>query len=216
MFICNKAKGFGVNLNVFAKGKSTTISRNDLGIDEGDRVLIYVGRLVAFKGFNLVLEALRELNSREGGKYKLIVCGDFDKVHKIKFNESEKEMWSYSKNIVKAGFAKDVRPYLANSDLNRFPSRRESLPVNIMESIAMGVPTLTSNSKGCRHAVIPLVNGIFVEDYIVESWVSAIVGCFDNEELFNQLRDGCRKSRFLYDRSLYTLELSHLYSELIK
>ena len=206
-----KAKGFGVNLNYFDKANGYPMKRKDLGIEEDDMVLIYVGRLVPFKGFNLVLNIFNHLYQKKSTKYKLIVCGVFDKFHKNILSKDEEGIWNNNPNIIKAGFTNDVRSYLSLADLNIFPSKREGYPVNIMEAIAMGVPTITSSQRGCRHSIVPLVNGIIVESFEIKDWVELVDGFFRNSEMKLLLQEGCERTRFLYDRKLYSTELNILY-----
>lgn len=194
-----KARGFGVNLEFFNNRESNAINRGDLGIEKDDRVLVYVGRLVSFKGFNLVLNIFHELCLKNSGDYKLIVCGKFDKFHKSKFSKNELDIFNDNPNIIKVGFTDDVRSYLAMSDLNIFPSKREGYPVNVMESIAMELPTITSNYRGCRHVIIPLINGIVVGSDNVDIWVDQIGEMFT----FTLIRDPYERlvSAWRYARS---------------
>ncbi|MEN9337276.1 MAG: hypothetical protein RLZZ500_2263 [Bacteroidota bacterium] len=210
-----KAKGFGVNLAKFDTSKMHTIQNSNFILDANKNTLIYVGRLVSFKGFNFVLRVFDGLDKRYPEKFQLILCGTFDKIHGSDLNSDEKNIFENNKNIIKCGFVSDVRPYLLKADLNIFPSTREGMPVNLMESIAMGVPVITSNHRGCRHVVTPFINGVIVENFNLEIWIKKINEYFENENYKNQLAVGCLKTRFLFDEDLYVKELTELYSEVL-
>lgn len=209
-----KSKGFGVNLNEFSCDYTPVFSRKDIGLNDDDFVLIFIGRLVKFKGFNLVLQIINKLNTVHSNRYKLIVCGAFDKNHSNELNGYEKSIWENNKNIIKVGFTDHVKSYLKLADLNIFPSEREGLPVNIMESIAMGIPTITSNYRGCRHVIIPDVNGIIIEKQDITVYIKEVVNFFSTPEYRKSLQNGCVATRFLYDREFYQRELIKFYKSI--
>ena len=66
------------------------------------------------------------------------------------------------------GTTKDVRPYLEDCSVLVLPSYyREGLPMSIMEAEAIGRAILTSDTVGCRDAIINEYNGFLIpkKDY---------------------------------------------------
>lgn len=51
------------------------------------------------------------------------------------------------------GFVPDVRPALASASAGLLTSEREGLPRAIMECLAMGVPVVSTDARGCRELV---------------------------------------------------------------
>lgn len=206
------AKGFGVNLERFQRKIEfdQEAFKGSLGIDKNDFIMIYIGRLVNFKGFNLTIRIFDRINEIQPNT-KLIVCGVEDKIRGLQLNTEENEIWQTNKNILKIGFTTELEKYLAIADLNIFPSRREGMPVNLMESIASEVPCITSNYRGCRHVVMHRLNGIVVEEYSVDSFTKEITNLISQPEKLAFLKEGCDRTRFLYDRDLYFNELLELY-----
>ncbi|HNA40477.1 MAG TPA: glycosyltransferase, partial [Saprospiraceae bacterium] len=70
--------------------------------------------------------------------------------------------WVKSNAIRYYGETKDVRPFLKRADCIVLPSYREGLPRVIIESMAMALPVITTDTAGCRETVAEGVNGFLV------------------------------------------------------
>ena len=55
-----------------------------------------------------------------------------------------------------------VRQYLTQADVLVLPSWHEGLPVSIIEAMAVGIPVIATDIRGCRELVTPGVNGWLV------------------------------------------------------
>jgi glycosyltransferase involved in cell wall biosynthesis len=60
------------------------------------------------------------------------------------------------------GETRDVRPYLAAAHVVVLPSYREGTPRSLLEAMAMGRPTITTDAPGCRETIEPGRNGLMV------------------------------------------------------
>jgi glycosyltransferase involved in cell wall biosynthesis len=105
--------------------------------------------------------------------------------------------------IHQIGWRANIENYLAIADINVFPSNREGLPVNLMESLAMGVPVITINSRGCRDIINDKENGIIIKDESIESLATAMKQLSDNSVLRSSLSKNGIKKRTDYDRGKY-------------
>lgn len=209
-----KSIGFGCNLDVFNRNRVGRYSRNDLSIGHGDFVIIYVGRMVAFKGFPIVIRTFQALEAKFSN-VKLIVCGQPDAIHPSGLSFMEETYFKTNPNIIKTGFTKDVFAYLSLADINFFPSTREGMPVNLMESIACGVPVVASSSRGCRHIVHDGVDGLVVDKHNVDAYVNSIEALILNRDRLHEFRKNCGHSRVLFNRNNYVDETVTVYNELM-
>ncbi len=144
---------------LFGEAEKSTL-RNQLGIRPDDFIFVFVGRIVRDKGINELVEAFEQL-SKEHSAVKLLLVGDYEAdldplapqtLHTIASNKS----------IVTVGFQKDVRPYLAISDVLAFPSYREGFPNVVMQAGAMGLAAIVSDINGCNEIVKNGENGIII------------------------------------------------------
>jgi glycosyltransferase involved in cell wall biosynthesis len=58
---------------------------------------------------------------------------------------------------------KNVRPFLAKSQVFVLPSYREGTPRSVLEAMAMEMPIITTNAPGCKETVVDGKNGFLVE-----------------------------------------------------
>ena len=131
--------------------------RTTLGIPAEAFVFIFVGRLTAFKGFLLALEAFKLLR-KERADVHFLAVGEPDPQHPLDLPDLNS-----IDGVHHLGWQEDPAPYLSISNTMIFPSEREGMPVCMMEALAMGVPVITANSRGCRELVINENSGLIVE-----------------------------------------------------
>jgi Glycosyltransferase len=134
----------------------------ELGLGLQDVVITFIGRFVREKGIFELLEAFHRLLSKFN-HVKLLLIGDtlsserdqeaYQQINKLTSNPS----------IVITGFRKDIPELLSISDIFVLPSYREGLPRSIIEAMAMGLPVIATNIRGCREEVIDGHNGFLVE-----------------------------------------------------
>ncbi|SIQ22294.1 Glycosyltransferase involved in cell wall bisynthesis [Peribacillus simplex] len=135
--------------------------RSNLGIDQGDVVFMFVGRLVKEKGIFELLEAFNGI-SKKHNNIKLVLIGSL--------LESERDQSSYHKmkellnntGIIQLGFRKDIPDLMAITDVFVLPSYREGLPRSIIEAMSMKLPVIATNIRGCREEVFNERNGYLV------------------------------------------------------
>ena len=122
--------------------------RGELGLGDGDRLLLSVGTLAHRKGHDLVLDALAELpgpcrphlaiagQGPEGGALRARAArlGVEDRVHFL-------------------GRREDVPALLADADLFVLATRNDSMPNAMLEAMAAGVPSLVTTVAGVRDAL---------------------------------------------------------------
>ncbi|MET3028180.1 glycosyltransferase family 4 protein [Flavobacterium sp. UW10123] len=132
----------------------------EFNIDSNDFIFIFVGRLVADKGINELIEAFVNL-SDSFSNAKLLLVGAFenelDPLKTITFDKIKN-----NPNIISVGFQQDVRPYLSISDCLVFPSYREGFPNVVMQAGAMGLSSIVSNINGCNEIIVEGQNGTII------------------------------------------------------
>jgi len=165
--IVERVPGFGVGCDLehfdphrFSVAERSRL-REQLGIPPRACALIFIGRCTAFKGFDVAVRAFAEA-ARSCPELHLIVVGAMDEVHDSGLSPEECHRVVANDRIHRLGWQADVAPWLSAADLCVFPSEREGMPVNVMESLAMGIPVVTFDSRGCRDVVRDQVDGSVV------------------------------------------------------
>lgn len=106
------------------------------------RLFVGAGRLVDQKGFDRLIESLRDWRDRDD--WRLIILGDGPDHAKL---AALKDL--YGLNQIKlAGFESKPWRYFALADAFVLPSRHEGLPNVALEALALGVPVIAMESAG--------------------------------------------------------------------
>lgn len=137
--------------------------RAETGCKPDHTVFIFIGRLVAFKGFHLAARAFFSA-ARENLHLRWIVIGELDPLHPSGLSEAEWKTFLNHPAISWQRTQDDVLPWLDLSDAMLFPTSREGMPVSVMEALARRVPVLTNRVRGCRELITEGVNGHFFAD----------------------------------------------------
>lgn len=129
------------------------------GIRPDDRVIGFVGRMVADKGVSEVLDAFRRVR-QEFPDAKLVFVGsdlgdeqiDPELVRQVK----------QTLNVVPTGHVADVAPLYARMDVLAFPSYREGFPNTLLEAACAQTPVVAFRSTGIVDAVVDAETGTLV------------------------------------------------------
>ena len=217
---CQESEGFGCRSDIFDPSNFDENFRSqkkaELGIEKEDVVLIFVGRLVDFKGIHIAYRAFQNSKVRLANPpVKFIVVGDFDPLHDSGLTQQEKQDLENDASILSTGHIGNVEQYLAVSDINIFPSIREGMPVNLMESLSMGVPVITFDSRGCRDVVENQVTGFVLPERTPEAFSNAIDQLATNAALRNEFKNNALAQREKFSRELYIKEQISIYENII-
>jgi glycosyltransferase involved in cell wall biosynthesis len=104
-----------------------------------------LGRLTAQKGFDVLLEAVGGLVA-EGLRFDVVIGGDGRDADALRSR-------AQGLPVAFPGFVSDVRGFLAGLDLFCLSSRREALPLVLLEAMAEGLPCVATDVGAVREAV---------------------------------------------------------------
>jgi len=141
--------GVGIDIEKFRPISSNEKSelRKKYGFDEKDFIITYVAELVKNKRQLDLIRAVQEVNNI---KIKLLLIGQG--VEHSNYSEYIKNN-NLGNQIELVGYQNNIGEWLNIADLYVSPSEREGLPINILESLSVGILTLASNCKGNRDLV---------------------------------------------------------------
>lgn len=163
--------GVGVDEKKFEKKLSARekhILRESLGLKDDDKALICVGRLDKNKNQGFLIRAMKELTAKDDSYHLLLVGPDelSGKYQKLA------EKLGVSEHVHFLGFRSDIPDLLQISDVAVSASKREGLPVNLIEATMTGVAIVATRCRGnediCSEANGLTCNGnnmrLFVQD----------------------------------------------------
>jgi len=139
----------GCNAAIFHPA-SRSDARRQLGIDEGARLVVYVGRLVPEKGVRELLEATAGL-SREHPRVELALIGDGPLRGEL--DQSARRIAGVPVHLPGPMDASMVARWMAASDLVTLPSYSEGHPNVLVEALACGRPVVATHVGGIPEVV---------------------------------------------------------------
>ncbi len=212
-----QSRGIGCRIDLFDSSKYThedrTVLREKLGVKPEDITLIFVGRHVWFKGYDLVIKAYMKL-AEEYEHLKLILLGQPYRVHPSGLSETETTAMQAHPGIIKMGWVNNVQDYLIAADAMLFPSEREGMPVNLMEAQSMGLPVITRDTRGCNEIVEAGVSGLLLKERSLDELLAATRQLIENPGLLSAMGEAARKKRKQFDRMLWVKEQIAIYREI--
>jgi glycosyltransferase involved in cell wall biosynthesis len=208
--ILQQSKGLGCNLFQFNP------HNHFVPILDDTLTIGFTGRFVNFKGFDIVIKTFLNLINSKKIKLKLILIGGKDSLHPTGLNEDENKLLYEHNDIIHVGFTKDVSKYLSLIDVFFFPSRKEGIPISIIEALAMEIPVLTLNSRGCKDLITDGFNGYCMEqslpnEKLISQFSEKICYLADNKEILLKLKENIKRNKEQYDRNNFIKEQQKWY-----
>jgi len=158
--------GSGVNLRHFAYAPYP--------VDRDQVIFLLPARLIEGKGIRIFVEVAREFRKKDD-KLRFQLLGPIDHSSDSAIPVEHIESWVNEGVVEYLGQLEDVRPSLANADCIVLPTwYREGTPRVLLEAAAVGRPAITTNTPGCREAVLDGVNGLICEPRDRKSLAGAI------------------------------------------
>jgi glycosyltransferase involved in cell wall biosynthesis len=131
--------------------------RRELGVADGQVVVVAVSRLVRDKGYPELIAAMRDVPDAE-----LWVVGE--RLASDHGGEVDDLLASsgLGDRLRRLGYRHDVAAVLAAADIFALPSYFEGLPMSVIEAMLTGLPVVASDIRGPREQVVPDVTGLLV------------------------------------------------------
>lgn len=206
--------GIGVDTERFGRIASDTEirrrKREELGIKLDEVALISVGELNTNKNHALAMRALAKVKEENPSflKFCYLICGQGEEQGRL---ESLARETGLDKNVRFLGFRRDIAELLAASDIFLFPSKREGLPLSLMEAMASGLPAVVTDVRGNRELVKENETG-YVRGFTPEEFAEAISRLLSDEELQHKMGSAARNRILNYDTKIVREQMKTLYS----
>jgi glycosyltransferase involved in cell wall biosynthesis len=146
----------------------------------------FVGRLLEDKGIRTLVAAHRLLRRRIADA-NLLIAGTPDLANPASVTEAEARSWNDEGGIAWLGHVADIAAFWAKAHVAVLPSRREGLPLSLMEAAACGRAMIASDVPGCREVVLHERTGLL---FAVDD-ASALADAMARLAIDKQLRMQC-------------------------
>jgi glycosyltransferase involved in cell wall biosynthesis len=193
--------------------------RQALGIPEGAGPVVgTIGRLTRQKGFAYLVEAIAQLRTRFPQLHLVIIGGELSTDPEPFQTEllAQVEQLGLQDCVIFTGFRDDTPELLGLLDVFCLPTYfGEGLPRSILEAMAMGLPIVTTDIRGCREAVVPGENGLIVPPQDSDALAAALGTVLGDRPRQTQWGEASRqRATALYDERYVFERLATWYREL--
>lgn len=162
-------ENFNIDKRLWFRGKA----RRELGVDDETFLVGYAGRCVWEKGFKEIVNAAGDLRENMAGKKILfMILGDGLHLSEIRDYVNRKGLLSL---FIFLGYKFNVSYYLSAIDVFVLPSYREGAPVSLLQAMALGIPSIASNTRGSRELINHGESGMLVPIRNAEALKGAIL-----------------------------------------
>lgn len=175
--------GVGVDTKAFKPMSSTEkrVMRAKFGYQSNQKLMIYTAEFNKNKNHQMLINVLRFLKE-DRPNIKLLLAGDGPLLEQCR---------NYAKRLGVAsevdflGYRNDISKIVPMCDLALSSSYREGLPVNIMETMACGLPVIATRNRGHVELIKEDENGY-------------LVGCNDTKAMGERIKQILNDSTFSY------------------
>ena len=195
--------------------KSREQMRDELGINEDEKVIIYIGSIKPIKGSDFLVNSFVKLGIEFFNKnnLRMIFIGDG-----ILKNELEQIIQKHNMNneIVFLGRRKkeEVQDYLMASDLFIFASQFEGTPLSLLEAMYNKLLVVATDVTGINNIIQHKVNGLLYKKEDFESFKQTLEYALQNNAECNKMADYAKNitlKNFDYQKNI--LEHLRLYAQ---
>ncbi len=175
-------------------------AQNKINI-KGD-ILLSVGRLVPWKGFDTLIKIMPELLTRNI-RFKLVIVGSGPDEEKLKNLIDALNLKNY---VILAGQIdhKDLPCYFKASDLFALNTNYEGLSHILLEAMHFNLPIITTNIGGNPEIIEHNHNGLLVEYNNRKELKKSVIDLWENEELQKKFQENSKKvlEKFTFEQMI--------------
>ncbi len=205
----------GVDLDFWQKNipsqKVILEKKAKLGLLQGDKVVVTIGRLHPQKGHEYLLRAARKIIPRMGN-IKFLIVGDGQMKESL---ESLSERLDIKENVVFTGKRNDIKDMLYISDFSVVSSIREGFSNVVLESMACEKPVVATDVGGNKEIIIDGENGFIVPSRDEDALADKILTLAGNEELTKKIGLVAKETVKSFSLSRMAYKTEKLYEELM-
>ena len=194
-----------------ASAKDLQKLKEKLNIPLQNKVLVFVGRIVEYKGIEKLIDAFYSIK----GAYTLLIIGssEFGLKTNTSFEKRIKQKVERDKRIVFTGFIhnSELPKYYQLGDIAVLPSLwKEPAGLTIIEAAACGIPVITTKKGGIPEYLGSEGIYVDVDDRIIDSLREAILLVINNYD------DYCKKAIRIQNRIISNYSASTYYKRFME
>jgi len=201
----------GIELDKYRNAKTNPDIIAKYGIDDVDKVLLFVGRIDKYKGIQDVIEAMPEILSKHHNIKFIVVGGDYG--YKCELKKLSEKL-NIDKSVVFTGniSKEELIELYKRADIFVFPSKMEGFGIVLLEAMASGTLCIAYSIPSVRKIIKDNENGVLVKNK--NELLDKILYYLDNVEEKKKIETNAFKYVENYDIKSIITKLVMIYEEI--
>ena len=184
--------------------------RAELGLPEGQPVILCVGELLPNKNQKMAIHAMQDV-VKEFPEAQLLLAGNGPEKENI---QKEIAACSLEQNVRMLGYCTCLEKYQRAADVLVSCSRREGLPLNLVEAMLSGNPVVATGNRGHRELIQTGKNGFLVPADDHTAMGNFLVKLLKDDRLCKTIGENAIEIGKKYSASHVKEELTEIYRSL--
>lgn len=199
--------GVGVDVRKFSINRDGQYNKikKDLNISIESKVLFYAAELNENKNQQLLIKGMKSIVS-EYEHAVLLLAGDGNKKYELNKLIIESGLKDH---VFLLGQRNDISDLLKISDIIVSSSKREGLPVNLIEGLASGLPAVVTDCRGNRDLINDLENGFLYKNE--KEFVLRVKQLLKDKKLYKKISENNIKKAQNYSITNIKNEIFNIY-----
>lgn len=201
--------GVGVNTDLYKPIDEVNKMklREALGYKPKDFIMFYAAEFNENKNQKLIIEALARIKN-QALHVKVLFAGDGPLLQECIKLASQ---LGVDQRVEFLGFREDIVSLLHISDMAVASSKREGLPVNIMEAMACGLPVLATMNRGHKELIHDEKNGYIISPDHIDLFAEKMLLMYQSKKHCQLLGNESKEMVKSYSLSKVKLEMMKIY-----
>lgn len=186
-----------------------------LGAPSDTILLGFVGRLIAEKRPDVVVEIVSSLNGRGGSPARCVLVGRGN-AQDVAALEALAEARGVKQQVHLLGFRDDVDEIVRGLDILLAPSAFEGFGRTVVEAMMLGTPVIASDIAPHREILETCPGGLISPLGDVQGWADRVMQLAGNRQLAAQLQSrGSSLAREMFSTETHVAKVEALYERLL-
>ncbi len=184
-----------------------TDAQKALGLDQGKKYLVFVGRLTTIKRPERLIDLARSLKDKHP-ECLLLIAGAGELLEELSAQAEKEEL-----PIVFLGWRKDIGKILSASDIAVLCSDNEGIPLTLIQASQAGLPIVSTDVGSVKDIVIDGLTGLLTEASS-KGFIEGVLSLLDNPALCQRFgKAGQDRAREFFSSRTMVERHERLYSQ---
>lgn len=181
--------------------------RKDLGFFEEQKIILCVGELLLNKNQQMIIHAMQKIVKKYPDT-QLLLAGNGSEKENL---ENLIKALRLTENVKMLGYVTNLQEYQKIADVAVSCSKREGLPLNIVEAMLSGTPVVVSVNRGHKELIQNGKNGFLIDVNDCERMADKILQILTDTQLYGEIQKNANVYTWAYTFRNVKRELAKVY-----